>query len=113
MCIETDRLHASAFGYSSDVNEQQFPVNYVNAGIFPEAPYASVDQAGVGELMKLCVEEAKKAKPEIQIWGSGNNCSTKKSVDFCYSLGMKAVLCKAGMVPLARLCAAQAVLGMK
>jgi pyruvate,orthophosphate dikinase len=113
ICIDTDQLHATTFGYSPYLNEQSFPVNYVNAGFFSEAPYAKVDQAGVGKLMQICVDEAKKANPEILVWASGANCATRKSVDFCYTLGVHSVTCRPERLPVARLCAAQAILGSK
>jgi pyruvate,orthophosphate dikinase len=113
LCIETDLLHASAYGYSPFVNAQAFPSNYVNAGLFGDAPYATIDLDGVGQLIKLCIDEATKAHSDVTITVCGSNCANRRSIDFCYGLGIKSVTCRPEMVPVARLCAAQAVLGHK
>jgi pyruvate,orthophosphate dikinase len=113
LCIDTDALHESTFGYCQEDGERVFLSKYIDLGILEEVPYATIDQEGVGQLMKICVEEAKAEKPDISVTVCGVNCYDQKSVDFCYSLGVESVTCRPAMVPVARLCAAQAILASK
>jgi pyruvate,orthophosphate dikinase len=110
LCIETDNLHATTFGYDPGNVDSMFLTKYVDWRIYEEVPFATLDQDGVGQLMKICVDGAKAANQDVVISASGQNCHDQKSVDFCHALGIKSVTCRPTMVPITRLCAAQAIM---
>ncbi len=78
-----------------------------------EDPTVSIDQTGVGRLMKICVEDARKANPGIKLGICGEHGGDPDSVKFCHKLGLNYVSCSPKRVPVARLAAAQAALESK
>ena len=77
-------------------------------GILPRNPFQSLDQVGVGRLVKMCVEDGKAAKPGLEIGICGEHGGDPDSIDFCHRVGLDYVSCSPYRVPVARLAAAQA-----
>ena len=73
-------------------------------------PFASIDQAGVGQLMKIAVEKGRSTRPNIKLGICGEHGGDPDSVKFCHKLGLAYVSCSPFRVPVARLAAAQAAL---
>ena len=83
---------------------------YINQGILPEDPFQSIDQDGVGELIKIGIERGRKARKNLEIGICGEHGGEPRSVEFCHRVGMDYVSCSPFRVPIAKLAAAQAVL---
>lgn len=105
----TNDLTQCVYGYSRDDVGSFLPV-YLEQNILEEDPFKSLDQEGVGVLVKMAAEASKKVKPEIKLGICGEHGGDPKSIDFCYRVGMNYVSCSPYRVPVARLAAAQAVL---
>ena len=73
-------------------------------------PFEVLDQAGVGDLMRIGVERGRTTKPEIKLGICGEHGGEPRSIAFCHEIGLDYVSCSPYRVPLARLAAAQAVL---
>ncbi len=106
----TNDLTQMTYGYSRDDAEGKFLLDYVERGILPENPFQVLDQEGVGRLVEMCVEEAKAAKPELEVGICGEHGGEPKSIDFCFRAGLDYVSCSPFRVPIARLAAAQATI---
>ena len=106
----TNDLTQMTFGYSRDDAEARFLVTYVDQGILPENPFQSLDQNGVGQLMRIAVEKGRGARQELEIGICGEHGGDPKSIAFCHSLGLNYVSCSPFRVPVARLAAAQAAI---
>ncbi|MFQ5645889.1 MAG: pyruvate, phosphate dikinase [bacterium] len=105
----TNDLTQMTFGYSRD-DAGSFLGNYVDNGILPIDPFISIDQLGVGQLMKLAVEKGKNVRPDIKLGICGEHGGEPESVKFCHRIGLNYVSCSPYRVPIARLAAAQAFL---
>jgi pyruvate,orthophosphate dikinase len=81
---------------------------YTEEGIFKANPFASIDIAGVGQLMKIAVEKGRESRPKIKLGICGEHGGDPHSVHFCHELGLDYVSCSPFRVPVARLAAAQA-----
>ena len=90
--------------------EMGFLKKYDDLRILSQSPFTTIDQKGVGQLMKDCVKEAKEIKNDTVVCITGNNCFDMNSVDFCFNIGIDTITCQPLMTPVARLCAAQAVI---
>ena len=106
----TNDLTQMTFGFSRD-DSDRFLKPYVAQKILPGDPFESIDQTGVGELMKIAVEKAKKVRPDIKLGICGEHGGEPRSVMFCHQIGLNYVSCSPYRVPIARLAAAQAALG--
>ena len=106
----TNDLTQMTYGYSRDDAQGKFLMQYVERGILPFDPFESVDQIGVGKLMKMCVELGRKTRPDMEIGICGEHGGDPQSVEFCHRIGLDYVSCSPFRVPIARLAAAQAVL---
>ncbi|MAW93150.1 MAG: pyruvate, phosphate dikinase [Euryarchaeota archaeon] len=104
----TNDLTQMAFGFSRDDTGGFMPA-YLELGLLPEDPFASLDE-GVCELVKMGIEKGRKTKPNLKIGICGEHGGEPKSVHFCHNVGMDYVSCSPFRVPIARLSAAQAVL---
>ena len=104
----TNDLTQMAFGFSRDDTGGFMPA-YLELGLLPEDPFASLDE-GVCELVKMGIEKGRKTKPNLKIGICGEHGGEPKSVHFCHNVGMNYVSCSPFRVPIARLSAAQAVL---
>lgn len=108
----TNDLTQTAFGYSRD-DAGTFIKYYLDKKILLEDPFETVDQEGVGELIKMSVERGRKTKKDLKIGICGEQGGEPKSVEFCHKAGLSYVSCSPFRVPIARLAAAQAALKEK
>jgi pyruvate,orthophosphate dikinase len=105
----TNDLTQTTFGFSRDDAEGKFLLKFVEDKILPENPFQTLDQGGVGKLMRTAVELGRKTRPNIELGICGEHGGDPKSVEFCHRLGLNYVSCSPFRVPIARLAAAQAV----
>lgn len=112
MSFGTNDLTQMTCGFSRD-DAGKFLGSYVDARIYERDPFQSIDQIGVGSIMQICVEKARKANPKIEIGICGEHGGEPESVKFCHKIGLNDVSCSPYRVPIARLAAAQAALGEK
>jgi pyruvate,orthophosphate dikinase len=105
----TNDLTQTAIGISRD-DAASFLGTYVQKGIFPADPFVSIDQEGVGELVKLAVERGKASRPALKLGICGEHGGDPASIGFCEKVGLDYVSCSPFRVPIARLAAAQAAL---
>jgi len=112
MSFGTNDLTQMTCGFSRD-DAGKFLKYYVEKGIYARDPFESIDREGVGRLMKICVEKARKANPKIDIGICGEHGGEAKSVEFCHNIGLNNVSCSPYRVPIARLAAAQAAIKEK
>jgi len=108
----TNDLTQTTFGYSRDDAEGKFLAQYVTDGILAENPFHVLDREGVGRLMKIAVSDGRAVRKDIQIGICGEHGGNPPSIAFCHELGLKYVSCSPYRVPVARLAAAQAKLGL-
>jgi pyruvate,orthophosphate dikinase len=106
----TNDLTQTTLGFSRDDAEGKFLPHYLDEKILPANPFETLDQGGVGELMRIAVERARVVKPDIKLGICGEHGGDPPSVAFCHELGLDYVSCSPYRVPLARLAAAQAAL---
>jgi pyruvate, orthophosphate dikinase len=106
----TNDLTQTALGFSRDDAEGKFLTHYLEDGVLERNPFETLDQSGVGDLMRIAVERGRSAKEEIKLGICGEHGGEPKSVAFCHGLGLDYVSCSPFRVPLARLAAAQAAL---
>ena len=106
----TNDLTQMTYGFSRDDAEGKFLRNYVNEGVLPADPFASIDRDGVGELVRLAVQAGRRVRPELEIGICGEHGGDPSSVAFCHEAGLDYVSCSPFRVPVARLAAAQAAL---
>jgi pyruvate,orthophosphate dikinase len=106
----TNDLTQTALGFSRDDAEGKFLTFYLEDGILRSNPFETLDQSGVGELMRIAVERGRSVKPNLKLGICGEHGGEPKSVAFCHGLGLDYVSCSPYRVPLARLAAAQAAL---
>ena len=106
----TNDLTQTALGFSRDDAEGKFLTRYLEDGVLERNPFETIDQGGVGELMRLAVERGRSVKDDLKMGICGEHGGEPKSVGFCHELGLEYVSCSPYRVPLARLAAAQAAL---
>jgi pyruvate,orthophosphate dikinase len=106
----TNDLTQMTFGYSRDDAERNFLVTYIEEGILPKNPFQTVDQEGVGRLMKMAVDEGRAVRNNLEVGICGEHGGDPASIDFCHRIGQNYVSCSPFRVPVARLAAAQAAI---
>jgi len=106
----TNDLTQTTLGMSRDDAEGKFLTFYLEDGVLEQNPFETLDQDGVGELMRIAVERGRGVKEGITLGICGEHGGDPKSVEFCHGLGLDYVSCSPYRVPVARLAAAQAVL---
>jgi pyruvate,orthophosphate dikinase len=106
----TNDLTQTALGFSRDDAEGKFLTHYLEDGVLERNPFETLDQSGVGDLMRIAVERGRETKPDLKLGICGEHGGEPKSVAFCHELGLDYVSCSPFRVPLARLAAAQAAL---
>jgi len=104
----TNDLTQMTFGFSRD-DIGSFLPDYLNSKILPADPFQTIDQDGVGELMKLGIDRGRKTRKDLKVGICGEHGGDPDSVKFCHRVGMNYVSCSPFRVPIARLAAAQAV----
>lgn len=105
----TNDLTQMGFGFSRD-DIGGFLPDYLKQGILPEDPFQSIDQDGIGELIKIGIQRGRSTRKDLEVGICGEHGGEAKSVEFCHFAGMNYVSCSPFRVPIARLAAAQAVL---
>ncbi|PIZ84087.1 MAG: pyruvate, phosphate dikinase, partial [Candidatus Omnitrophica bacterium CG_4_10_14_0_2_um_filter_44_9] len=105
----TNDLTQMAFGFSRD-DIGAFVPEYIKKGILSDDPFQTIDQIGVGELIKIGIDRGRKTNKKLKVGICGEHGGEPKSIDFCYRVGMNYVSCSPFRVPIARLAAARAVL---
>jgi pyruvate,orthophosphate dikinase len=109
----TNDLTQTTFGLSRD-DSASFLGTYVDKKVFPQDPFVSIDQDGVGELMKIAVQKGKGIRGNSMKMGiCGEQGGEPKSVHFCHKIGLDYVSCSPYRVPIARLAAAHASISGK
>ncbi len=105
----TNDLTQTTYGLSRD-DSGMFLKDYLDAKIYEKDPFATLDPVGVGRLMKIAIEEGRKARPSIKLGICGEHGGDPTSVEFCHGAGLDYVSCSPYRVPIARLAAAQAAI---
>ena len=108
----TNDLTQMTFGYSRD-DAGKFINEYKKVGILEKDPFQTIDQTGVGKLIKMACELGRKKRPNIKLGICGEHGGDPDSIEFCNMVGLSYVSCSPYRVPIARLAAAQAVLKNK
>ena len=106
----TNDLTQTALGISRD-DAATFLGPYTQKGILPVDPFVSIDQEGVGELVKIGAERGRKTRDGLKLGICGEHGGDPASIGFCQEVGLDYVSCSPFRVPIARLAAAQAALG--
>jgi pyruvate,orthophosphate dikinase len=106
----TNDLTQTVFGISRDDAEAGFLVDYIQKGILPENPFASIDPNGVGKLMEIAVKDGRATRPDMEVGICGEHGGDPKSIELCHKIGLNYVSCSPFRVPIARLAAAHAAL---
>ncbi|MCM8779893.1 MAG: pyruvate, phosphate dikinase, partial [Candidatus Omnitrophica bacterium] len=108
----TNDMTQMGFGFSRD-DIGGFLPEYIKKGILPEDPFQTIDQEGIGELIKIGIERGRKTRKNLEVGICGEHGGEPRSVEFCHAVGMDYVSCSPFRVPIAILAAAQAVLKTK
>jgi pyruvate,orthophosphate dikinase len=108
----TNDLTQTTLGISRD-DAATFLGPYTQKGILPADPFITIDQEGVGELVRIGVERGRQSRPDIKLGICGEHGGDPASVRFCDEVGLDYVSCSPYRVPIARLAAAQAALSGK
>jgi len=103
----TNDLTQMTFGYSRDDAGKFLPI-YINKGILKDDPFQTLDQTGVGQLVKMGTEKGRSVRPKLKVGICGEHGGDPASVEFCDTVGLNYVSCSPYRVPIARLAAAQA-----
>ena len=105
----TNDLTQMAMGFSRD-DAGKFLQFYLENGILETDPFVSIDEAGVGQLIKMGLEKGRATNPELKIGICGEHGGDPSSIEFCHKIGLDYVSCSPYRIPIARLSAAQATL---
>jgi pyruvate,orthophosphate dikinase len=106
----TNDLTQATFGISRDDAEPRFLVEYLEKGILKSNPFATIDQAGVGALMRLAIQLGRKRRKDLDVGICGEHGGDPATIAFCHQLGLDYVSCSPFRVPVARLAAAHAAI---
>ena len=108
----TNDLTQTTYGISRD-DSGSFLEDYVSQGIYETDPFVSLDQEGVGELVQIAADRGRETRADIKLGICGEHGGDPASIDFCERVGLDYVSCSPYRVPIARLAAAQAALGLQ
>jgi pyruvate,orthophosphate dikinase len=103
----TNDMTQMGFGFSRD-DIGGFLPDYLRKGILPKDPFQSIDQEGIGELIKIGIQRGRKTRKDLEVGICGEHGGDPDSIEFCHRVGMNYVSCSPFRVPIARLSAAQA-----
>jgi len=104
----TNDLTQATFSFSREDAENKFLPAYYEHQILLDNPFETLDEQGVGRLIEMTIEEARKVRPDIEIGICGEHGGNPRSIEFCHRAGMDYVSCSPLRVPVARLAAAHA-----
>jgi len=107
----TNDLTQLTFGFSRDDVESRMMPAYLEAGLLKRNPFETIDQSGVGELVHQAAQRGRKVKRDLKLGVCGEHGGDPESIGLFYAAGLDYVSCSPFRVPIARLSAAQAVLG--
>ncbi len=107
----TNDLTQLTFGFSRDDVESRMMPAYLEQGLLKQNPFDSIDQTGVGDLVRLGAERGRSTKPDLKLGVCGEHGGDPASIDLFYRAGLDYVSCSPFRVPIARLAAAQAIVG--
>jgi pyruvate,orthophosphate dikinase len=107
----TNDLTQMTLGFSRDDIEGRIMQPYVEQGLLKANPFDTLDQSGVGQLVELAAKKGRQTKPDLKLGVCGEHGGDPDSIYFLYNAGLDYVSCSPFRVPIARLAAAQAVLG--
>jgi pyruvate,orthophosphate dikinase len=102
----TNDLTQMTMGFSRD-DTGKFMRLYLDKGILPHDPFVTLDQIGVGQLVRMAVEKGRSVKPNLKTGICGEHGGDPESIGFCHRTGLNYVSCSPFRVPIARLAAAQ------
>src|SRR5688500_16389531 len=105
----TNDLTQTTMGLSRD-DAGRFLPTYVERGILPEDPFQVLDEPGVGRLIRIAVDDGRRARADLKVGICGEHGGEPRSIRFCHEVGMNYVSCSPFRVPIARLAAGQAAL---
>ncbi|OYX34327.1 MAG: pyruvate, phosphate dikinase [Caulobacterales bacterium 32-69-10] len=108
----TNDLTQTTFGISRD-DSGRFLDAYIKKGVFEKDPFVTLDQEGVGDLIRIATERGRKTRPDVKLGICGEHGGDPASIAFCEEVGLDYVSCSPYRVPIARLAAAQAALANK
>jgi pyruvate, orthophosphate dikinase len=108
----TNDLTQTCLGLSRD-DAGKFLPSYVLEGILPQDPFVSIDEDGVGALMRMAVAKGRRIRKGLEMGICGEHGGDPKSVAFCHEVGLDYVSCSPYRVPVAKLAAAQTALRQK
>ena len=106
----TNDLTQLTFGFSRDDVESRMMPAYLEQGLLKANPFDTIDQSGVGELVRIGAERGRETKPDLKLGVCGEHGGDPASIDLFYNAGLDYVSCSPFRVPIARLSAAQAVI---
>ncbi|MBP7021762.1 MAG: pyruvate, phosphate dikinase [Planctomycetes bacterium] len=105
----TNDLTQMGCGFSRDDSGKFLPI-YIQMKIYEQDPFQSIDEEGVGILIRMGIEKGRSARKDLKIGICGEHGGDPNSIDFCHRVGMNYVSCSPFRVPIARLAAAQAAI---
>ncbi|MGN6799453.1 MAG: pyruvate, phosphate dikinase [Gaiellaceae bacterium] len=106
----TNDLTQTALGFSRDDAQGRFLTYYLEHGVLPVDPFATLDIEGVGELIRIAVERGRLVNADLHVGVCGEHGGDPASIEFCHEVGLDYVSCSPFRVPVARLAAGQAAL---
>jgi pyruvate,orthophosphate dikinase len=105
----TNDLTQMTYALSRDDTGKFLP-DYLESGILEENPFVSIDEEGIGALVRIAVERGRAVRPDLTLGLCGEHGGDPRSIDFCHRVGLDYVSCSPYRVPIARLAAAHAAL---
>jgi pyruvate,orthophosphate dikinase len=106
----TNDLTQLTFGFSRDDVESRMMPAYLEQGLLKRNPFDTIDQTGVGDLVRIGAQRGRATKPELKLGVCGEHGGDPESIDLFYNAGLDYVSCSPFRVPIARLAAAQAII---
>ncbi|MEM2874478.1 MAG: pyruvate, phosphate dikinase [Candidatus Hadarchaeales archaeon] len=106
----TNDLTQMTYAYSRDDAEGKFLFKYIEEGILEFDPFQTLDQKGVGKLMRIAVELGRSKRPDLKVGICGEHGGDPASIEFCHQLGLNYVSCSPFRIPVARLASARSAL---
>ena len=106
----TNDLTQLTFGFSRDDVESRMMPQYLEQGLLKRNPFDTIDQTGVGDLVRIGAERGRSTKPDLKLGVCGEHGGDPESIDLFYKAGLNYVSCSPFRVPIARLSAAQSII---